>query len=484
MKKVLFVILFAFSLILPFSVDALDLKQTYKENFKKCYEPTLIFPSYDNSGNFDGYLFSGNVDNKYVMFKFDLNNKIVYEKTEEEVNDDNIYIQNNDSGNTSEKLPIIKYDGNDKIVFKTEFGGSGYDEFAFAFKSFNDSGEHDGYVMFFFSKSLDLNIKPGFILVKIDLKGNLVWQKNINDWYFGEGFANLINISSSDDFIIDFTLDEIRKRVTDESGRYTKTVWQKNMNISPFSINYSYNKDGVFDGAVVAGVTEDGKATIIKYDLDGNEVFRSNYDTDLGCGYTSVMSSKYIDGTYDGYIMTTLLENGKSVIAKYDYSGKIVWKDEFDSGLKIFFIRQNYDELGNPNGSLLFPMLYDDENTCSWSVFKYTYANYPIEKETSIEGDIVVSNDKAYPGDIVRVSVTPKEGYTLKRIVVLDESGKEIEVSKDGTFVMPEGKVTVVALYNRISNPETVSACYVVLGVILLISIGTLIVSKKNRESE
>lgn len=478
MKKYLLLFV-SFFFLFPLGVGAVDLKLTYKEDFKKCYEPTLIFPSYDNSGNVDGYLFSGNVDGKYVMFKFDLNNKIVYEKTKEEVNDDNIYIQNNDSGNPSEKLPIIKCDDNNNIVFKTEYGGSGYDEFAFSFKSFNDSGEQDGYVMFFLSKSLDLNIKPGFILVKIDLKGDLVWQKNINDWYFGEGFSNLINISSSDDFIINISSDVIRKRTTDESGRYTKTVWQKNMNISPLSINYSYNKDGVFDGAVVAGVTEDGKATIIKYDLDGNEVFRSNYDTDLGCGYTSVISSKYIDGTYDGYIMTALLENGKSVIAKYDYSGKMVWKDEFDSGLKIFFMRQNYDESGNPNGSLLFPILYDDENTCAWSVFKYTYPNYEIKKDITDEGDITVS-DSAYPGDTVKIKVTPKEGYVLKRIVVLDESGKEIEVSKDGTFVMPEGKVTVKAIYNRISNPETVSVCYVILGVILLISIGTLIVSKKK----
>ncbi|MEE0015286.1 MAG: hypothetical protein UE699_06345 [Bacilli bacterium] len=62
----------------------------------------------------------------------------------------------------------------------------------------------------------------------------------------------------------------------------------------------------------------------------------------------------------------------------------------------------------------------------------------------------------------------------------MDESGKEIEVSKDETFVMSEGKVTVTAIYSLISNPETVSACYVVLGIILLISIGTLIVHKKK----
>ena len=71
-----------------------------------------------------------------------------------------------------------------------------------------------------------------------------------------------------------------------------------------------------------------------------------------------------------------------------------------------------------------------------YRIVKYTYENYPVEKEKTIEGNITVSNENAYPGELVKVSVVAKEGYVLKRIVVLDESGKEIEVSKDGTFVM------------------------------------------------
>ena len=45
--------------------------------------------------------------------------------------------------------------------------------------------------------------------------------------------------------------------------------------------------------------------------------------------------------------------------------------------------------------------------------------------------------------DTIKVKVTPKEGYVLKKIVVMDEYGKEIEVTNNGTFIMPEGKVTV-----------------------------------------
>ena len=83
-------------------------------------------------------------------------------------------------------------------------------------------------------------------------------------------------------------------------------------------------------------------------------------------------------------------------------------------------------------------------------------------------------------GDTIKVKVTPKESYVLKRIVVKEESGKEIEVTNNGTFIMPEGKVTVTAIYNKITNSETVSACYIVLSIILLISIGALIVNKQK----
>ena len=166
------------------------------------------------------------------------------------------------------------------------------------------------------------------------------------------------------------------------------------------------------------------------------------------------------------------------------------------SELLFFGIIRNYDNTGRPNGYLFYQAMSSVAKSrilstqtqehatkaCQeeYRIVKYTYENYLVEKETTTEGNITVSNENDYPGELVKVSVVAKEGYVLKRIVVLDKSGKEIEVSKDGTFAMPEGKVTVTAIYSRISNPETVSACYVVLGIILLISIGTLIVQKKK----
>ena len=158
-------------------------------------------------------------------------------------------------------------------------------------------------------------------------------------------------------------------------------------------------------------------------------------------------------------------------------------------------IFNNYDSSGRKNGYLLYERgilsRKDDSNTeiysrkdhCYYRVLKYTYDMFPVAKEETSGGTITVKSD-AYPGEMVKVKVLVKEGYSLARIIVKDESGNEIEVNSDGTFIMPDGKVTVSAIYNRIVNPDTVSAAYIVLGIILVIAIGSTIVMKeKNKEN-
>lgn len=269
------------------------------------------------------------------------------------------------------------------------------------------------------------------------------------------------------------------------------------------------------DGVVAVGVIADSNGiqhgVIVKYDLNGNEIFRHKYDK--SSTYYSTISSKYVNDKYDGYIVAGVSDEG-TFILKYDYDGNIVYKDIYSKDKYYNFktILNNYDYTGKQNGYILISNYFRNEfdfimppyfaleskkattkklsnvkrmvssATTQLTIVKYTYPVYDIIKDNTDEGEIAVG-DNAYPGEVVRISVTPKEGYSLKRIVVIDESGKEIEVSSDGTFVMPEGKVIVTAIYNRISNPETVSACYVVLGIILFISIGTLIVSKKREEN-
>ena len=503
MKKMFWIFVLVTAFLIPTKVSAVDLKLTYDNDFKKVvYDEFPFLPSYDDNGNIDGYLFfyEGSGRGFPGMIKLDLNNKIVYDKSDDEVYASDIDIN---SGNQSHGLLITRYDDNNKILFEREYGDSD-ESYLGCLNSFNDKGEHDGYLILTASTSSNLKVDPGYIVIKLDSNGDIVWEKNINEFVHVGDLAYIVNKKVDSGFGFDGS-KVYRQRINEE-----EYAWEKDTEIDITDINYSYNETGVVDGIVVVGMDDKTKGVIIKYDLSGNEIFRHSYNNAKESVYTGVISSLYVDGKYDGYIVTgATADNDTSIntlIIKYDYSGKIVWTGKYsDSEILFFDIIRNYDNTGKPNGYLLYQkdinvssdkrrlISFDNsfngykvkkldsrEKIKQYKVAKYTYENYQVKKDTTDEGEITVSNDKAYPGDIVKIKVTPKEGYVLKRIVVLDESGKEIEVSEDGTFIMPEGKVTVTAIYNRITNPETVSACYVVLGIILLISIGTLIVSKKK----
>lgn len=507
MKKFFWIFVFVIAFLVPFKVDAADLKLTYDKDFKKCIlSNPLILPSYDDKGNVTGHLFlyedsiSEIIRSRRIpvgMIKLDLDNKIIYDKGDDELFTSDVDVTREPDNSKSRKvyngtydILITGYDDNGEVLFETKYGGSGDEDYLKVLNSFNDAGEHDGYLIFLTSDSTDLNVDPGYILIKINLKGDIVWEKNINEYYRVYGLIYTVNKKVDSGF--EFNNGTLSRIKTD--GEY---IWQRDTGIDIYNINYSYNASGVIDGIVVVGMDDKEKGVIAKYDLSGNEMFRHSYNSTNESVYTDVVSSMYVYGKYDGYMVTGATADNNTLIIKYDYSGKIVWTDEYsDSEILFFGIIRNYDNVGRPNGYLLYQAMSSaaksrilstqtqerDAKACQeeYKVAKYTYENYPVEKEATTEGNITVSNDSAYPGELVKVSVVAKEGYVLKRIVVLDENGKEIEVSKDGTFVMPEGKVTVTAIYSRISNPETVSACYVVLGIILLISIGTLIVQKKK----
>lgn len=140
MKKYLLLFV-SFFFLFPLSVCAADLKLTYKEDLKECYdEPfSYVLPSYDNAGNFDGHLFLGTD----WMFKLDLNNKVVWKKS-----DGGIYKHldfSSEINNTTGRLSIVIYDDNHNAIFKTEYVGPG--SLGFVNRSFNDKNEHDGYIM-------------------------------------------------------------------------------------------------------------------------------------------------------------------------------------------------------------------------------------------------------------------------------------------------------------------------------------------------
>ena len=493
-KSIFIVLALVGVLVFPSRVQALDLKLTYNEKLQKCFDDLAVLPSYDNNGEIDGLLY---IDSNGIT-KQDLNNKIVYDGKEKDVYtvDVSTIRASNSDGYMVEgeaDLLITAYNDDDSGLFKTQYGGDGIDYGIMGMKSYNNKGVHDGYLVFFLTNSSEFTDALSFFMLKIDLNGNVRWEKNINEFtrnvlLFTKN-KTAFSVTNPDDSVLYIT-----------NVNTNETVLNINTGISINNINYSYDKNGKIDGFVVAGfVKSDGDtAEIIKYDFEGNEIFRSGYDkTDTWAIYYDVISSYLPDGSFDGYIVTGVTadaEGRKTVILKYDYTGKKNWEIVYSQGTFGGKVFNNYDVNKKQNGYLMFfnsnqdfiPSriqesvdTYDITICEDLMVAKYTYDNYPVVKENSEEGIISVKSD-AYPGEVVKVNVTVKEGYSLKRIIVKDETGKEIEVNSDGTFVMPEGKVTVSAIYKRITNPDTVSAAYMVLGVVLLIAVGSLIVVKQK----
>ena len=490
-------------LVLPRSVQALDLKLTYNETWKDCFDQVIVFPSYDNDGDIDGYLYSTNKG----ITKQDLNNKIVYEnKTSNASNVDVTTIESSNSDGYVVKgetdILITGYDDNDNVIFKKQYGGNGIDADAGTINSYDNNGVLDGYLISFITTSSDLGTKQGFVVLKINLDGDIVWTKNFNEEL---RFEALIYVKNQSIHAIGVTNNT---KLASKDLFANNVVWEKDTGIEINNINYSYDKNGIIDGFIVVGNGENGAdyvGTLIKYDLDGNEVFRSKYDkTNMNSFYNDVISSYLPDGSYDGYIVTGSTEcvmrgiecSRSTFLVKYDFNGNKTYEKIYSTTNKINFrIINNFDNARRQNGYLLYSLGYykpdmrkNEVATLDLScrdlvTAKYTYDIFPVAKEKADGGTISVKTD-AYPGELVKVKVAVKEGYTLARIIVKDENGKEIEVNSDGTFVMPEGKVTVSAIYKRLSNPDTVSAAYMVLGVVLLIAVGSLIVVKqRNKEN-
>ena len=519
MKKYFWILPIIIFLIV-FDVRALDvsLKKSYDNDFKKCYDRTIVLPSYDDFGKISGHLFLiyDNFEKKEIsytmnktsqsqegaIFKLDLNNKVLYEKTDfipSELDVDTIEGEN-DSDTTD--LLITRYDEDDEIIFEVKYAGSGSERFWNYCNSYNDSGKQDGYLIFLLSDSTDLKVDPGFIMLKYDLKGNLVLEKNINE--FSSSLLGSLFYFENNELTSYFGYYDTHFYKENVSSATTagEDFLDVDTGIKISSISFSYDESSNIDGIVLVGysyIDDSYVGTIVKYDLTGKEIFRKTYDKESM--FADVFSNLYVDGKYDGYIVTASSYDNGTMILKYDLKGNLTWSTAYADEDMYLGIVKNYSSSGNPNGFLVYEgkyisFLYDRKqmfnknsssyevkrlvSSCSYKVSKYTYDDYPVIKKETVEGNISVSNSSAFPGEIVSVKVVAKDGYTLKRIVVTDEDGKEIEVSNDGTFVMPEGKVIVTAIYSRITNPETVSACYVVLGIILLICIGTLIVQKKK----
>ncbi|MCL2041216.1 MAG: fibrobacter succinogenes major paralogous domain-containing protein [Bacteroidales bacterium] len=264
---------------------------------------------------------------------------------------------------------IVKYDNDGEVVWKKNFGGSDSDLY-WAVTAVADGIVAVGYSWANSFGSGDWAGVSGkgatdAIIVKYDNNGNVVWKKNFgsggNDYYqavatvsdgivavgystagsFGTGdWMGISGKGSSDAIIVKY----------DHSG---DVVWKKNFGGSGSDLYWAvtavadgiaavgYSQASSFGTGDWTGVTGKGgdDAIIVKYDNDGDVMWKKNFGgsgidgynavTDVSDGIVAVGYSTA--GSFGTGDWTGVTGKGfeDAIIVKYDNNGDIEWKKNF-----------------------------------------------------------------------------------------------------------------------------------------------------------
>ena len=505
----------------------------------------LSLVSYDNNNKIDGHLIMDRsiitkygLDNKVKWQKGAVEPENI---KVEEISSDNSY---GIAVKGESDLYIYQTDSAGNVLWKTQWGGSGVEMFwddVLLTYAYDDNGNEDGYLFTGVTFSTDIaGIDPGFVLFKLDLNGKLLWQHNFLN--FGNEFTSYAVNDIFHYFAFNNGTLKHNYMNLNKNSDLNECSYDIESKYNIFNMTPSRDKNGNYDGVILVGGGKEKKrevepvswnarkmmadgssssvrpAVIMKVDLNCKQVWKQEYGVDNDTAYASVISSKQTDGSYDGYITVGASRSSDligdsnvesvSVINKYDLDGNLVWKQKYSVKDSIYNsylnINENYDINGNFNGFAVVggSHVCQVENTSSNDenakysvkkladfnpctnyavVNKYTYKDYNVKKEETDKGTVEVNTSNAYPGDIIKVKVTPKTGYMVSKIIVKDSLGREIEVDGD-SFVMPEGNVTVSVIYARVTNPVTSAVLDIIIFISIIVGLSTILINGKKQE--
>ena len=205
-----------------------------------------------------------------------------------------------------------------------------------------------------------------------------------------------------------------------------------------------FNEEGI-----ITSITTDNKDNLYiagKY-IDDNTTGKAYFSkyTNNNWNFQKVYESFYEKEEYDEYFFTDILvqKNNKIILAGNTLDG-----GKYRDGINF--------------------VVYYNEN----KIFK-------IDKVIKGNGHIDIV-EKEKEENEVKYQVKPGFGYKLISLKIVTESGKEIEVSDDYSFIMPDENITITAVFEPIiSNPVTSNNIIKVL-LILTISISSVYLITKS----
>jgi len=221
---------------------------------------------------------------------------------------------------------LIKTDVNGNLLWQKNYGGPKWD-IGYSLALTSDGG----YIIAGKTESYGAGGSDVY-LIKTDVNGNLLWQKNYGGPRRDEG-RSVAQINDGGYIIVGDTESrlnyfDVYLIKTDANGNM---VWQKTYGRSSYDIGWSIaqTSDG---GYIIAGDTIDG-AYLIKTDVNGNLLWQKSYGGPESDFARSVLETK--DG---GYIIIGSTSSYSAIgdldvyLIKTDSKGNMVWQKTYDDG--------------------------------------------------------------------------------------------------------------------------------------------------------
>ena len=419
---------------------------------------------------------------------------------------------------------IVKYDKDGNVLWDKTFGGNYDDNYSSVIEASDGNYIVAGYFCSDDIEGIENKGRCDALLVKYDKDGNIIWKKsfggNDSDIFYSitethdgnyatagytcstdiEGFENLNGNCNALTVKYDKAGNVLWKKVFyDNYSEYYSVIETEDKNIVCVG-----KVRGNIDGLQVYETAPDTDSLIVKYDKDGNEIWKKSFGGSKDDGYTSVIETKDKGYVVVGNTKSTNIENldindsKQFIILKYDKAGNVIWMNSFegvvtdmnnslietqdgniltngfvlnsDENPNPFLIKFDSNgkeimrkELSNVVGLLLSLTESSDKSIACAGMFglstleglenkgnvdalivKYSFT-YNVEKVESENGTFELDKTSGRNGELINVTVNPNENYEFSHLLVTVGTN-DYEV-KDTKFYIPASDVKVKAIF-------------------------------------